>query len=44
LQAEISLGVAAYPDDGITLEEVIKAADQAMYRAKSLGRNRVEIA
>ena len=44
LQATISLGVAAYPPDGITTEAVIHAADQAMYRAKTLGRNRVVLA
>jgi len=41
LQATISLGVAAYPEDGATAAEVINAADQAMYHAKRLGRNRV---
>jgi len=40
-QTTISLGVAAYPMDGITMEALIHAADQAMYRAKTLGRNRV---
>ncbi|MBN2439160.1 MAG: GGDEF domain-containing protein [Deltaproteobacteria bacterium] len=40
----ISLGVAVYPMDGITMEAVIHAADQAMYRAKTLGRNRVVLA
>ena len=41
LQATISLGVAVYPADGVTAEAVIHAADQAMFRAKALGRNRV---
>ncbi|MDQ5985914.1 MAG: hypothetical protein CSYNP_01631 [Syntrophus sp. SKADARSKE-3] len=41
LQATISLGVASYPADGVTVEEVINAADHALYRAKALGRNRV---
>jgi diguanylate cyclase (GGDEF)-like protein/PAS domain S-box-containing protein len=41
LQTTISLGVAVYPGDGVTAEAVIHAADQAMYRAKTLGRNRV---
>jgi diguanylate cyclase (GGDEF)-like protein/PAS domain S-box-containing protein len=41
LQATISLGVAVYPSDDVTAEGVIYAADQAMYRAKALGRNRV---
>jgi diguanylate cyclase (GGDEF)-like protein/PAS domain S-box-containing protein len=44
LQTTISFGVAAYPLDGITTEAAIHAADQAMYRAKTLGRNRVVLA
>jgi diguanylate cyclase (GGDEF)-like protein len=31
----VSMGVALYPDDGGTAEEVLKRADIAMYRAKS---------
>ena len=40
----ISLGVAIFPDHGVTAEEVIAAADAALYRAKQAGRDRVEIA
>ena len=40
----ISLGVAIFPDHGLTAEEVIAAADAALYRAKHAGRDRVEIA
>jgi diguanylate cyclase (GGDEF)-like protein/PAS domain S-box-containing protein len=40
----ISLGVAIFPDQGGTAEEVIAAADAALYRAKQAGRDRVEIA
>jgi diguanylate cyclase (GGDEF)-like protein/PAS domain S-box-containing protein len=36
-----SIGVAAYPEQGITVEELIRAADQALYTAKQKGRNRV---
>lgn len=33
-----SMGVAVYPDDGTTADELIKNADMAMYRVKELGR------
>ena len=39
-----SLGVAVFPDHGVTAEAVISAADSALYRAKQAGRDRVEIA
>ena len=38
----LSLGVSSYPENGKTAAEVVKAADQAVYRAKEKGRNRVE--
>ncbi|MBQ4833649.1 diguanylate cyclase [Pseudoalteromonas sp. MMG010] len=36
----ISLGVASWPKDGITLEHVLNNADTALYQAKLKGRNR----
>lgn len=35
-----SIGIAAVPDHAITVENLIRSADQALYRAKSAGRNR----
>jgi diguanylate cyclase (GGDEF)-like protein/putative nucleotidyltransferase with HDIG domain len=35
----ISLGVAAFPADGMTSSEIVERADRAMYWAKRLGRN-----
>jgi diguanylate cyclase (GGDEF)-like protein/PAS domain S-box-containing protein len=40
----LSFGVAAFPQDGCTSSEILKAADTALYRAKSEGRGRVMIA
>jgi len=35
-----SVGIALYPRDAETIDELLKAADQAMYSAKDAGRNR----
>jgi len=35
----VSIGIALYPDDAGTLEDLLKKADQAMYVAKSKGRS-----
>lgn len=40
----ISFGVAAYPAHGKVAEEVLRAADMALYRAKHEGRDRVVVA
>ncbi len=44
LNVTISVGVACYPRDGQTAEDLVRAADLSMYRAKRLGRNRVAAA
>ncbi len=44
LSITMSLGVASCPDDGTTPESLVKAADEAVYAAKSGGRNRVCVA
>jgi diguanylate cyclase (GGDEF)-like protein/PAS domain S-box-containing protein len=35
----ISIGIAVFPDDGDTIESLVKHADIAMYHAKDSGRN-----
>ncbi|MDD5364216.1 MAG: EAL domain-containing protein [Gallionellaceae bacterium] len=39
LFVSLSVGAALYPDDGETIETLIKHADMAMYHAKDRGRN-----
>jgi diguanylate cyclase (GGDEF)-like protein len=39
-----SIGVAAFPRHGATLEDSVRSADLAMYRAKAEGRDRVILA
>ena len=40
----VSMGVALFPDHGVTREDVLRAADEAMYKAKAAGRDRVMVA
>ena len=44
LVVKLSGGVSAYPTDGRTTSEILRKADQALYRAKDTGRNKVCIA
>jgi diguanylate cyclase (GGDEF)-like protein len=39
-----SIGVAVFPDHGTEIDEVVAAADRAMYQAKREGRDRISIA
>ncbi|MCF8474971.1 MAG: diguanylate cyclase [Emcibacter sp.] len=39
-----SIGVAIYPDHGLTSEILTKVADKALYKAKENGRGRIEVA
>jgi two-component system, cell cycle response regulator len=38
-----SAGVACSPEHGTTTDDLLRAADTALYRAKELGRDRVEV-
>jgi diguanylate cyclase (GGDEF)-like protein len=40
----ISIGLAQFPTHGSTVEELLLAADKALYEAKHAGRNRVVVA
>jgi len=39
-QVTVSLGIAIYPEHGHGFEEVVQAADKALYESKRAGRNR----
>ncbi len=41
VRSSISVGLVAYPDDGSTIEQLVAAADVAMYEAKRRGKNRI---
>jgi diguanylate cyclase (GGDEF)-like protein len=43
-QITITGGVAAYPIDGSSESEILRKADQALYRAKKTGRNSIRLA
>ena len=40
----LSLGIAIFPEHGLSYDEILGAADAALYRAKSGGRDRVVVA
>lgn len=44
VQATASIGVASFPDDADDQESLLKRADEALYRSKLAGKNRVSAA
>ena len=44
IPVRICIGIACYPHDGLTANDLAVQADQALYRAKASGRDRVEFA
>lgn len=43
VKSTVSIGIATFPEDATNMEELIDKADQAMYKAKQSGRNRVYV-
>jgi len=39
----LSIGLAEFPADKVTVQDIVGAADAALYEAKRLGRNKVEV-
>ena len=37
----VSIGLVSHPEDGLSAEELMTAADRAMYQAKTLGKNQI---
>ena len=44
IHASVSIGIATYPRNGTTADDLFSAADRALYAAKQDGRNRVTAA
>ena len=41
ISVTISIGVTNFPEDTLDRDELLSKADQALYEAKRLGRNRI---
>ena len=41
MELSVSVGLATFPEDTESLEDLIRNADIALYNAKSQGKNRV---
>ena len=44
LRLTVSIGIAEFPQDGLTQEELFGKADEALYSSKQLGRNKLTFA
>jgi diguanylate cyclase (GGDEF)-like protein len=42
IPVKVSIGISACPEDGMSANVVVGAADRALYKAKSSGRDRIE--
>ena len=43
IKITVSVGVSVFPEDASDVSQLIDCADQAMYKAKGEGRNRVRV-
>jgi diguanylate cyclase (GGDEF)-like protein len=41
IKTTISIGASSYPENGVSIEELVKFSDRALYSSKQNGRNRV---
>ncbi len=41
IDTSVSIGLVSHPEDGMAVDELMIAADRAMYQAKSLGKNQI---
>ena len=44
IRITVSIGVASYPEHGSSYQDLVEAADRALYQAKQEGRDRVKVA
>jgi diguanylate cyclase (GGDEF)-like protein len=43
VRSSVSIGIACYPEDGADQNEILELADQALYKSKNEGRNKVSM-